>query len=351
MAETDETTDRPQDSTPPVVMAEPEPEPQAPEPQAPAKRRAGFVAPLIGGALAAGMGFGLAHYVPGGWPLQDTAALKATLAAQTDTIAKLEDRLATVESTKMPDITPLMETLSALNGRVAGLENGPAERAEDLAAIKDSIAALQAHIAGLPVGATTGEVPANVAALAAEAEARLQEAEAQAARMKAEAEALTRAAVAQAAYGRLQTAVDAGTPFAAILPDLGAEVPDALRAHAETGLPSLATLQETFPEAARLAIESALRADMGDSWTERAASFLLSQTGARSLTPREGSDPDAILSRAEAALSASDLDTALAEIATLPEPAKAAMATWQAQAEQRQAGLKALTYLAGKIGG
>lgn len=352
MAETDETTDRPEDSTPPVVMVEPEPEAPAPPTPIPAKPRRGFVAPLIGGALAAALGFGLAQYVPGGWPLQDTSALEAQLAKQAGTITALEARLATVEGAKLPDISPLMETLSALNGRVAGLENGPAERAEEVAAIKESIANLQAQIASLPAGsAVTGEVPANVAALAAEAEARLKEAEAQAAQMKSEAEALTRAAVAQAAFGRLQAAVDAGTPFAAILPDLGVEAPDPLKAHAETGLPSLASLQESFPEAARQAIEAALRADMGETWGERATSFLLSQTGARSLTPREGNDPDAILSRAEAALGAGDLGTALAELAALPEPAQAPLAPWRAQAEIRQAGQKALAELAGKIGG
>lgn len=350
MADSDETTERPEDSNPPAIMAKADPQPIAAP--APAKRGGGFVAPVVGGALAAALGFGLAQFVPGGWPVQDTASLEAKLADQTNTIAKLETRLATVESTKMPDISPLMETLSALNGRVAGLENGPAEQVEDLNAIKDALAALEARIAALPADtAPQGAIPASVAALAAEAEMRLQEAEAQAAQMKAEAEALTRAAVAQAAFGRLQAAVDAGTPFATILPDLGQEAPDALGAYAESGLPSLASLQETFPEAARLAIEAALRANMGDSWTERATSFLLSQTGARSLTPREGNDPDAILSRAEAALGAGDLEKVLGELSSLPEPAQAAMVQWRAQAKVRQDGVRALADLATKIGG
>ena len=81
-----------------------------------------------------------------------------------------------------------------------------------------------------------------------------------------------------------------------------------------------------FPTAARAGLEAALRADMGSSWTERATNFLRAQTGARSLDPREGDDPDAILSRAEAAVSAGDLATALTEIAALPEPAQTAMA-------------------------
>ncbi len=324
-------------------------------PHPPAKRRGGVFAPLIGGALAAVAGYGLAQYVPNGWPVQDTTPLEQQIATQTEAITALEARLAAVEAAKVPDISPLMETLATLNGRMAALETGPAERFEQTAALAEAVAALQAEVKALGAAPVAGQaaapVPSNITALAAEAEARLKEAEAQAAALKAEAEALTRAAVAQAAFGRLQAAVDSGAPFAAILPDLGQEPPKALLDHAETGLPSLAQLQETFPEAARLALEAALRADMGDSWTERATSFFRSQTGARSLTPREGNDPDAILSRAEAAVQTGDLTAALAEISTLPEAAQAPMAEWRAKAETRQAALVALAELAGKIGG
>lgn len=351
MAETDETTARSDDDAAPVVMAEPAAE-QSPaavavKPQEPNRRRGGFLAPVIGGALAAAAGYGLAQYVPNGWPLQDTTALEQQLATQTEAIASLQARLAAVEDAKVPDISPLMDTLATLNGRVAALETGPAERAEEIAALAQAVAALQARPDAAPQAG--GEVPDNITALAAEAEARLQEAEAQAVQMKAEAEVLIRAAIAQAAFGRLQAAVDSGAPFAAILPELGLTVPEALQAHAETGLPSLASLRQTFPEAARLALEVALRANMGDSWTERATSFFRSQTGARSLTPREGSDPDAILSRAEAALTAGDLASALDELAALPEPAHAPLTDWRAKAEARQAGLQALDDLAGKI--
>ena len=103
--------------------------------------------------------------------------------------------------------------------------------------------------------------------------------------------------------------------------------------------------------AARAALEAALRADMGDSWTDRAMSFFRTQTGARSLTPREGSDPDAILSRAEAALAKGDLVTTLAELDSLPEVARAAMADWRSTADQRLSAITALRELADTIGG
>ena len=352
MAETDDQTataradDPDRDAPPPLPEPEPTVEPR-PGPVAP-PRRGGFVGPVLGGVLAAAAGFGLAQYVPGGWPLASTAALEQQLGEQAAELARLSGRLASVEGQPVPDLSPLMDTLAALNGRVADLETGPAEAAETSGALAEAVAKLQADLAALQAA---GPIPADVQALTAEAEAKLQEAEAQAAQMKAEAEALAQAARGRAALGRLQTAIDSGEPFAALLPELGLTLPDSLLAYAETGVPGVTALQQGFPEAARAALEAALRSNMGDTWTERATSFLLSQTGARSLTPREGNDPDAILSRAEAAVMAGDLDSALTELDALPEVARTAMAEWRALAEQRQAAVKALNYVAGKIGG
>ena len=50
------------------------------------------------------------------------------------------------------------------------------------------------------------------------------------------------------------------------------------------------------------------------------------------MVPREGSDPDAVLSRADAAVARGDIAAALAEIAELPERGQAAMADWTARA-------------------
>ncbi|MCB2133097.1 MAG: hypothetical protein KDE02_09510, partial [Rhodobacteraceae bacterium] len=66
----------------------------------------------------------------------------------------------------------------------------------------------------------------------------------------------------------------------------------------------------------------------------------------RSLTPRAGDDPDAILSRADAALKAGDLAAAIDEIAALPEGGKAVMAEWVGLAQRRMAALAAVSALA-----
>lgn len=70
------------------------------------------------------------------------------------------------------------------------------------------------------------------------------------------------------------------------------------------------------------------------------------QLGARSVTPREGDDPDAVLSRAEAAVVDGQLDAALAEIAALPETARAEMAGWEAAAAKRLSAMRAAETLA-----
>ncbi len=123
-------------------------------------------------------------------------------------------------------------------------------------------------------------------------------------------------------------------------------MPEIVSAHAETGLPTLASLTETFPEAARAALEAALRAQSGGGLADGFWSFLRIQTGARSLTPQDGDDADAVLSRAEAALRAGDLAAALAELAALPSEAQTALAPWVAEAEDHRAAAAAIAALA-----
>ena len=74
--------------------------------------------------------------------------------------------------------------------------------------------------------------------------------------------------------------------------------------------------------------------------------FLRVQTGARSVEPREGSDPDAVLSRADAAVKAGDIPGALSEIGALPQPGQDAMSGWSAQARTWVEANAALTALA-----
>jgi hypothetical protein len=158
---------------------------------------------------------------------------------------------------------------------------------------------------------------------------------------------------ARAAVLRLQAAIDAGGPLDAALADLaaaGVAVPPALAERA-AGVPTLAMLQAAFPEAARAALAASATVPPEGGLGERLIAFLRAQTGARSLTPREGDDPDAVLSRAEAALRAGDLAAVLAALDALPETAKPALAAWRAQAEARAAAVAAAADLAATLAG
>ena len=111
----------------------------------------------------------------------------------------------------------------------------------------------------------------------------------------------------------------------------------------------MAALRAGFAPAARDALTASLAETAGGSFWNRTTAFLRSQTGARSLTPRAGSDPDAILSRAEAALGAGDLGAALTEVAALPPAGQARMAEWQGLAERRLAAAQAIAAMAAQV--
>ncbi|VDC19144.1 COG4223 family protein [Pseudogemmobacter humi] len=343
------------DSPTVIVEAVPEDIPPPPGPVAP-RRRGGFVAPLIGGALAGVIGFGLSHYnvlnLRGEIDPQATearfAALEAALQkteAAAATAAGRADEAAIQAQTGAQEakaqVAGFAERLEALDAALAALQ----QAAPDGSVPPAAFAALRAEVDALKAAPSAGGMDAESARSLIQQELDARAAEVTA-RAEAEAEALRAEARRDAAMLSLREAVANGQPYAGALADLGlADVPAPLAAHAETGLPTAAGLADAFPEAARAALESSLRADADDSFGDRAWSLLRIGTGARSLTPREGTDPDAVLSRAEAAAKAGDLPLALQELAGLPEAGRAEMADWISQAQSRIAADAALSAL------
>ncbi|QUS36452.1 COG4223 family protein [Falsirhodobacter algicola] len=315
--------DRPDE--PPTLTKAPEPAAAAPAP-APARRRAIFVPLVAGGLIAAALGFALAKWTPEGWPMQDNAPLQAEIQRQAQEITALRDRVASLSA---PNITPLEQRVTALEeGRV------------DPEAIRAEIDELRQKI-------NDDGIPADLQATIDDTRQQLDAARQQAAELQRQAEDSARATTVAAAQNRIAAALDSGTPFGAALQNLtdaGVDVPQGLADNAG-GVPALTSLQQSFPDAARAALEASLRADSGATWGERTRAFLRSQTGARSLAPREGDDPDAILSRAEAALGNGDIAGALDEIRALPLEGQAAMSDWRAEAGRRLAAVEAMTSL------
>lgn len=318
---------RPENETPKAaVVAEPvipepvsEPAPDLTKPAEPyaAPKRRPIVVPLVlGGVIAAALGFGLAKAVPGGWPVQDMSGLEAEVARQAQEITALRDQLA---SAAAPDLSPLEQRLSALETAPSGTGD------------------LQAQIDSIRGQLTQGAMAPDIQAVIEQTEAELAKTREQALALQQQAEETARATTVAASLTRIAAALDSGTPYGTALDslrDAGLDIPQPLAANVD-GLPTITALQASFPEAARAGLEASLQADMGASWTERASSFLRTQTGARSLAPRQGNDPDAILSRAEAALADGDLPKALSEIGALPLEGQGAMADWRSEAERR----------------
>lgn len=301
-------------------------------------RRSGVLGPLLGGALAAAAGFGLAHFNVFGLAAPDQSAEIAALGE------RLDAAVAALESGQ----TGLQQGIDGLAGRVAALEAAPGANVEDL---DQRLAALEARPVG--EGALTAEVEAKLAELeqrlaalaeggAATAEvdaalARLAEVEAEAEARAAEAAALAEAATQARALEVLAAAVATGGAFEAELAAVAdADLQAALAPHV-AGVVSLAQLQADFPEAARAALQVARANDSEAGWGARLVDFLGAQTGARSLTPREGDDPDAILSRAEFALGEGRLADALTELEALDPAVRVPLDGWVANARVRVA--------------
>jgi hypothetical protein len=358
-------------------------------PPPPVRRRGGgaFLGTVLGGILAAGAGFGLARMVPGGWPIQGNSALEAQIKAQEDSLAGLKAQLSDLAARPVQDSTEeiaalkselqkmiadsadsaavvdpapmiaeatgdIQASIAALDGRLTEIEKRPVGFAgagvssAAIAAYDRQLQDLRAQIAAQ--NGQGGDIAAQIEAVAADAKAQLAAAAQDAERMKAEAAAAVQTATTGAAMGRIRAAIEAGGPYAGAVADLmalGMQIPPDIAGLAETGVPTLTDLQRSFPAVARDALSAALRAQTPTGWGDRLTAFLRTQTGARSLSPRDGTDPDAVLSRAEGLLADGDIAATLAELGTLPAAAKDVLAPWVTEAESRQKAVAALSAL------
>lgn len=303
-----------------VKTAVSKPAPVAPPPQ---QQRSVFWPLVFGGVIAGVLGF-LASEMNVFNTRVDTTQIKETLAGQEAEI----EALKSVEPAAPVDLGGIEGTLASINtsldafeARLAELENRPVvagdgtgpspEYAQELAALQSSVETQKSEIERLLQNAlSVEEATANAA----------------------------RAAGIQAAVAKITAAMSSGAGFSEAMDDLAAtgieDIPAALTDTAADGVPTLLALQTEFPDTARAALASA-RAAGTDAGEGGVAGFLRRQLGARSVAPKEGSDPDAVLSRAEAAVRNGDVAGALAEIDALPAESQDAMADWLAAARTR----------------
>ena len=301
------------------------------------KKGNSFLPLVLGGVIAGAIGFfaGQSDLFSDG-TADFTTELRSDLNAQQERLVALETAEPAVSEAPAVDLAPLETQLEDIETRLAALEARPAPAASggsvDTQAYAAELDALQSSIE-----TQRGEIQALL-----DNARTVEEATAEAAK----------AASAQAAIAKIVSAIDAGQPFAEPLAELNAldlgGVDPALDAVASEGVVTLSSLQAEFPDQARTALATA-RASGVEEGQQGLGGFLKRSLGARSVAPREGNDPDAVLSRAEAAIKSGDLPGTLAELDTLPEEAQAAISDWRAAADARVAARAAADALSQRL--
>ncbi|MCB1366740.1 MAG: hypothetical protein KDK00_03170 [Rhodobacteraceae bacterium] len=356
------------------------PKTKAPEPPRRSGGFAGFVALLAGGVVAGGIGW-FANDALNPPPKDYGPDLARMDAKLSETLAALDGRIATLETQQdnsalvklEADVRAMKAALDAeiarLGERMSGTETSLDEALAGLEAARQRLAETVAETGG-EISAATSELMSRYAAEIDALKARLEnqtisreeldqklqaitdKAEAGLDAARAKVTELTEAAGEvdlALARERLNAAIETGRAYGDQLADLAraaaVDIPAALGGRADQGVPTLLQLQQGFPKAARKGLKASIRAGADDSLTGKLGAFLEAQLGARSLEEREGDDPDAILSRAEAALGRAELQAAADLVRQLPEPGVEAMADWLKDADALlavQAGLKEL---------
>jgi hypothetical protein len=295
---------------------------------------------ILGGLVAGAIGFAAAYMV---LPKGDTS-LAAQVSAQSTEISGLRDQIAAIPSVDLSGVEAAQAeaatAVADLDGRITGLET----RLDDLS----SRAGAEGSLSTAAYEQEMDALRADLAAMRGSVQAELESARAQAASIQENADAAARNAAGRAALARVEGGLETGAPLGAALDDLAAamqaDVPDALTA-VRDGAPTLASLQASFPDAARAALATA-RAEGASGEAEGGfTAFLRNQLDVRSVAPKEGNDADAVLSRAQAAINEGRLSDTLAELGALPEVARAELTEWQGLAEARADALAAAATL------
>lgn len=330
--------------------ASPPREPAAPPATPP--RSDGFSRVLAGviGAVVALAGAGGLQYagllgVPGPAPAggqtaeieslrQEIAAIRDSAGAS-DLGARVDGIAAGLDAVKT-DVASLREAapagtggdaaaLQSLDARIKDIETAVASLGQDNAPDAAAVTALGERVAAVEaLTRTEGEA-------AAEADKRLAGLEQSVGTLggRVDAQAQQPKIALAIATAALKSAVDRGDPFQAELETFAAIAPDApelaaLRAHAEKGVPTRETLLAEVEPAAAAMIAASKPVDPNAGILDRLMQSAESLVAVRPIGAVEGAGVPEIVARMEAALTAGDLDKAIAEFDTLPDTAKAA---------------------------
>ncbi|HLS69197.1 MAG TPA: mitofilin family membrane protein [Kiloniellales bacterium] len=358
-----------------------------------ADRRGGQLLPMIGGGLLVAGGAAVAILLSDFWMPESEPPPAVAVEALERRMARLEEQRVEGAGEAMQELQRGLEQtrarLEEVDGRVAVIADeargDPAElealqgateglssrldalegvegaaRLSSLEAVIEDLAVRLEEVAAAPAApddATRGRLESLEGRLEGAAgriealEARLRDAvaEVEAARVRVGEET----AIALAA-GQLREAFRTGQPYAAELEGLQRlsgrdENLDAvlarLETHADQGVPTLASLQASYPEAASAAIAASRSEEADEEWQALFWNRVNDLVTVRPVGEPEGSGSAQVLARAERRLEEGDLAAALAELDKLEGPAAAAMAEWRARADRRQEATDSLAAL------
>ena len=325
---------------------------------------------MFAGLLVALASFGGAQYSSGNWPFERIATdFEARLATQSDEISALNTLIASYDDTtalqdlqaQIDGMRTIVTDLAALQVEIEQLFGVQNETIDRVAALEEKLtsqsginpaanAEITRYATALKLVQTQISEQNNAIA---EQRAGIAELSAAVELTQQETKSATHQSLTDGTISQVIGALESGAPFAfaiAGLQDFDNLLTPALVAAAPYGVPTADALARAFPEQSRTALIAARTTSTSQtSSSNRVGDFLRSQLGMRSITPRAGNDPDAVLSRAEAAIQAGQVSNALSALTALPDSARTSMAGWIEQAELRQAAQLAVAALSQQL--
>jgi hypothetical protein len=320
---------------------------------------------LAGGVLAGGIGFGVAvlpAYLNRSDPLAPILSAQDTLSKQlaqqgaqikqieakptpkdhTDTIFAMTEAIEALRSDIVQRQASIEAQLQALAGRLVEVEKQPLTQNVSPQAIE----AYESELA---------QLRSDLAEVAQSASAQIEHKKTKAEELQKTTNAQTRISTITAALNAIRAAAKNGAGYQAALSDLIAttdlDLPKALQAHAKNGVSQLEDLQDKFTQAARAALKAIRLAEGPQTGENRLLAFLKAQFGVRSLEPQPGTSAEAVLSRAQAAVTDGDLKAALSELSALPLLGQDHLQDWIIAAQNRLAVQDALAELSATLSG
>jgi len=268
------------------------------------------------------------------------SAMSSGAAGEGPGLEALSGRLDQIE-TQLTDMTGQMahvsaggadtastEAMQALGETVATVQDDLGTLAGDVGTVRDSLRGMET---------TVNEGLAALGARMDAAESTLSEAQDRLAEGGADSTVVARAIAAAG----LKSAIDRGSAFATELEAYASvagedDTVTMLRDFAASGVPTVTQLADGFGAVANRIVATGQGLDENASFGDRLMSSARSLVQVRPVGEAEGETPGAIAARVEIRLKDGNLDGALAEWETLPDPAKAASADFMDRVRARQ---------------